>query len=117
MRCPFGCREVHRKRDSTRRSTGYYRTKEGRQKKRVQNGKRRQKGGRAPDTPGEPKAGAGELKAQIVEHVRMAASLIEGRRVSREEILKMLARALRQRSLVRRRRIDYIVGHLNKASP
>lgn len=117
MRCPFGCREVHRKRDATGRSTGYYRTPEGRQKKRIQNGKRRQKGGRAPDAPGEPKAGTGELNAQIVDHVRMVASLIEGRWVSRDEILKMLARALRQHSLVRRRRIDYIVGHLNKASP
>lgn len=47
----------------------------------------------------------------------MVASLIEGRRVSMDEILKMLGRALRQPRLVGRKRIDYIVGHLNKASP
>lgn len=53
----------------------------------------------------------------MVEHVRMVTSLIEGRRVSLAEILKMLARAMRQHSLCRVRRIDYIVGQLNKASP
>ncbi len=82
----------------------------------VQNGKRGRKG-MAPDTAKEPEADAGERAGQIIEHVRMVASLIEGRRVSRDEILKMLARALRQPGLVRRKRIDYIVGHLNKASP
>ena len=71
----------------------------------------------APDIAKEPEADAGEWKAQMVEHVRMVTSLIERRRVSLEEILKMLGRVLRQHRLVRRTRIDYIVGHLNKASP
>ncbi|MFB3902906.1 MAG: hypothetical protein ACE15E_05585 [Acidobacteriota bacterium] len=31
--CPFGCREAHRKRSSTRRSVACYQTKEGRLKK------------------------------------------------------------------------------------
>ena len=98
------------------RSTAYYRTNEGQQKKRTQNGKRRREG-RAPDTTKKPEADAGERTGQMVEHVRMVASLIERRRVSAEEILRMLARTLRQPRLVSRKRIDYIVGHLNKAPP
>jgi hypothetical protein len=116
LRCPFGCRAAHRKQHATRRSTAYYRTKEGQQKKRIQNGKRRREGW-VPEAPAATKADAGEWTAQMVEHVRMVASLIERRRVSLDEILKMLGRVLRQHSLVRRRRIDYIIGHLNKASP
>lgn len=53
----------------------------------------------------------------MLNHVRMVTSLIEGRRVSAGEILKMLSRVLRQHSIGRRKKIDYIVGYLNKASP
>jgi hypothetical protein len=96
----------------------YYRTQEGKGKKRIQNGNRRRQGEREPDAnPSQPEAGGGEWNVGMVEHVRMATSLIEGRRVGLGEILKMLARALRQHSLGRGTRIDYIIGHLNKASP
>jgi len=123
LRCPFGCREAHREQRSTRRSVAYYRTKEGKAKKRTQNGKRRQRGNDADSQkePDEniphPDAAEGDWNARTVGYVRMATSLIEGRRVSFDEILKMLSRVLRQHSIGRRRRIDYIVGHLNKASP
>ena len=40
--CPFGCKEAHRKRRSTRRSVEYYGTDEGKTKKKIQNGKRSQ---------------------------------------------------------------------------
>jgi hypothetical protein len=53
----------------------------------------------------------------MVEHVRMVVSLIEGRRVSREEVLEMLARVVRQHSMVRMRRIDHAVGWLNENPP
>jgi len=54
---------------------------------------------------------------RIVEHVRVVASLIEERKVRLAEILKMLARVMRQHSIGRRKRIDYIVGYLNKSPP
>jgi hypothetical protein len=92
----------------------YYRTKEGRYKRKIQNGKRRRPG-KTPDQEPTPEADA--LKAAVVSHVRMAASLIEGRQVSLREIVELLRRVLRQRRLVGRRRIDYLVDHLNKASP
>lgn len=116
MRCPFGCREERGKQCSTRRSTAYYRTQEGKDKKKVQNDKRRRQG-KAPDLEKETDAVEGRLNAEVLDHVRMATSLIEGRRVGLVEIMKMLRRVLRQRRLGMRRRIDYIVGHMNKASP
>ena len=40
LRCPFGCREIHRKERSNQRSVAYYRRPGGRRKKRVINRKR-----------------------------------------------------------------------------
>ncbi len=54
---------------------------------------------------------------QLVEHVRMVTSLIEEREVSLKEILEMLTNVLRQHSIGRRKRIDYIVRYLNKSPP
>jgi len=47
----------------------------------------------------------------------MVTSLIEERKVRLDEILKMLSRVLRQHSIGRRRRIDYIIRYLNKSPP
>jgi hypothetical protein len=101
----------------------YYRTEEGKLKKKIQNGKR----GKA-----ETKAGLGDgtrcdnanlapderrFDAGMVRYLRMATSLIEGRRVSQMEILAMLKRAVRQHSMGRRRKIDYILQYLNERAP
>jgi len=116
--CSFGCREAHRKRSSTNRSVAYYRTKEGRDKKRTQNGKRvGGHKGKGPPAPGEEKGGECPWTTRMVGHVRMVTSLIERRRVSLREIREMLRRVVRQQSLGKRKRIDYIMGHLNRASP
>jgi hypothetical protein len=120
--CPFGCKEAHRKRSSIERSVEYYRTPEGKLKKKLQNGKR---------SRAETKAVIDECRqagktlvlherrigAPMVCYLRMVISLIEGRRVSVAEIREMLARIMRQRSIVRRKRIDYILQHLNKRAP
>jgi hypothetical protein len=47
----------------------------------------------------------------------VVASLIEGRRVSEAEIFQMLVRAMRQHSMARRRRMDYVVAQLQKHGP
>lgn len=93
----------------------YYRTKEGRYKRNIQNGKRRRPGKKTPDQKTAVEADA--LNAEVVSHVRMAASLIEGRRVSLRETVAMLRRVLKQRRLGRRRRFDYLVSCLNEAPP
>jgi len=115
LRCPFGCRQAHRKRCSTERSVAYYTTVEGKAKKKMQNGKRVRSGvGR---TTAQPETGTLELQAGIVRYAAMVASLIEGRPVSQAEMLRRLARALRQHSMARRRRMDYVVAQLRKHGP
>lgn len=99
----------------------YYRTKEGKLKKEIQNGKRGQGG---------PRAGFGNRQtghdivvdgcrfdAPMVSYLGMVTSLVEGRRVSVGEIVEMLARAVRQHSMVRGRRIDYVVRYLRENAP
>jgi hypothetical protein len=94
LRCPFGCRGAHQKRSSTQRSAGYYRTPEGRFKKSMQNGKRKGKGQPKKEGPTRRLAPvpAGGYDEAMLDHVRMVTSLIEGRKVSRQEVLEMLAR-------------------------
>ena len=92
-------------------------------KKRIQNDKRKSQK-MATDTEQDadknaPGADAveGEWNPEMVEHVRMMTSLIEDRMVSREETLEMLEKVMRQHSISRRERIDYIVQWLKKNSP
>lgn len=64
------------------------------------------------------KALPGGYDAQMVEHVRMFTSLMEGRKVSRPEVLKMLTRAKkkRQHSIGDGEKTAYRVRDLNKDS-
>ena len=55
--------------------------------------------------------------ADMVSYLRMVTSLIEGRRVRRDEILELLARVMRQHSMARRNRTDYHVWYLNQHPP
>jgi len=115
--CPFGCREAHRQRQSSQRSTAYYQDAPGKEKKRQQNAKRRKT--RVPATPPTAPRTAEPLPwpRPIVEYVRMVTSLIEGRVVSLAEVLQMLSRVLRQHRMVRMRRIDQIIAWLNEHPP
>lgn len=113
LRCPFGCRAAHRRQDSTERSREYYQSKVGRVKKRALNGKRGRGTGRR-RWPGERKGKS--FNADVVRYLVMVVTLIEGRRVREEEIRKMLARAVRQHRIARRRRIDYLLHYLQKNS-
>jgi hypothetical protein len=121
--CPFGCQETHRKRRSTQRSVEYYGTEEGKIKKKMQNGNRlKSKANMNSDNP--PEEAMRDLvldgcrfDADMVGYVRMVTSLIEGRRVSLGEILEMLARAVRQHSMARRRRIHYVLEYLMNNAP
>lgn len=64
-----------------------------------------------------PQTESSEPKPQLVEHVRIVTSLIEGRRVSLAEIFLMLGKKRRQHSIGRRRRIEYIVWQLKNDPP
>jgi hypothetical protein len=91
----------------------YYQTKEGKKKKQGLN-QRRGASGREPASVPGPTAVWPE---PLVAHVQGVVSLIEGRRVSREEILEVMAEVLRQRGLGRRRKIDQAVAWLNENPP
>ncbi len=121
--CPFGCKEARRKRRSVQRSVEYYATAEGKIKKKIQNGKR-SKSKAKPNSGNQPEGTRRDLalnerrfEAGMLCYVRMATSLIEGRQVSMDEILEMLARVVRQHSIVRRRKIDYVLWYLKKTPP
>lgn len=87
--------------------------------------RKQKRAGRSPasgdEQPKEETARAGlesiDLNALVVAYVQVVVSLIEERRVEREEILEMLRRAMRQRSLARERRIDYVVRTLREDPP
>jgi len=137
--CPFGCQEAHRKEESTRRSVAYYREAEGKVKKRLLNSKRCLVVGRPESCVAatQEESGAGKFaqpgesgdeaesraesripwSAAVLEHVRVVSSLIEGRRVRREEVMEMLWKVLRQHSMARRRRLDHLVARLHQQPP
>jgi len=140
--CPFGCADAHRRKQSAKRSADYYRTRAGKAKKRLLNGRRRGDGARggevrkgsgseesqapATSTEVEPEASEAALEHQpaaihfsagIVGHVRMVVSLIEGVAVSREEVLSMLERVVRQHSILKGGRRAYVLDGLAEHSP
>lgn len=115
--CPFGCREAHRRRESTQRSSAYYREEAGRLKKRLLNARRTQ----SPATVSRPSV---PLPAEplpwphpIFVHVRLLVRLIEGRPVTLDEVVEMLNRAVRQHTMVRTSRIDQVVTWLHEEPP
>lgn len=122
LRCPFGCREAHRKQASAQRSAAYYRQPKGKRKKSDLNQRRPRKYCPPKPAPGPPRARVPQRRRprwnpRMVDYVRMVASLIEGRRVSRGQVLRMLARKMRQHTMGRRRRIDQTVAWLQEEPP
>jgi hypothetical protein len=57
-----------------------------------------------------------EFDPGIVSYIRVVISVLEGRPVQREEILEMLARAKRQHSFAREKRLDYVLRRLREES-
>jgi len=53
----------------------------------------------------------------MVGYLGVVTSLIEGRRVEEKEVLEMLTRVMRQHSMARQKRMDYVVLKLNKPPP
>ena len=107
--------------EHTRRSVAYYRTKEGKRKKSMDNQKRkrRQSGAAGPNRPDREgmAAEARRYDEAMVEHVRMVTGLIEGRKVSRQEVLEMLAREeKRQHSIGGSEKTGYGARDLNEDS-
>ena len=99
FRCPMGCQSHHRNTESSRRSTEYNRTPEGKQKKKELNARR--SAGKEP--PVEPEKPDSEGKdGRLVGYLKFILWRIDRRRVTAEEVqelLKAIYAFLRQHSL------------------
>ena len=89
IRCPFGCREKHKKEASNNRSIAYYETEQGQLKKQIQNANRYcHSKGTSEKT--EKEKSPSEEKGSFVGYVRFIVSLIEERFISWKEIKNIL---------------------------
>jgi len=57
------------------------------------------------------------VNSRILPYVRMVASVLERRTVSREELIAALLRSMRQRSIARAPRREYVLRYLNQHPP
>ncbi len=118
--CPFGCNKAHRKESSNSRSIEYYQTDWGKKKKKILNGRRRKEEQTincVEDTTDESyyEVGQMNLDEDTVKYLQTVTTLIEGRIVGRGEILSMVKAKMRQHSMVKMKKIDYILrSHLAK---
>lgn len=104
LRCPFGCRELHRKESSTKRSGEHYRTANGKEKKKEQNARRnRQDKTPTPIDANKIKTAAPDIRNTITEclmsYIQNLLTRIEHRLVSKNEILTILRKKWRQHSI------------------
>jgi hypothetical protein len=104
--CPFGCRNAHRKRGSIQRSTAYYQTVEGKFKKKHLNARRKGQGLAKP-----------KVDQTLIVHLRVVASLIEGRSVALAEIVALIKRILRQPCLDKWGKRQYKVPYSDSLPP
>jgi hypothetical protein len=145
LRCPFGCRQHHRRQRSSQRSTAYYQTAAGKGKKKRLNARRNrstssvdgpphQELGQQATSPKEPLADAWQGKVELrlegvvldesslarsrmLPYVRMVVRLIEGIELRCHEMISLLRRAMRQHSIAYRRRTDYVLCFLHQHPP
>ena len=106
--CPFGCRQAHKQKTSNMRSVAYYRTWEGKGKKKYQNANRKKN-----ITINIRKIEKVVFDKTTFEYIRTVTSLLEGRKVTESEILVMLEKLLRQRILGNNKKMRY----LNQSAP
>ena len=144
LRCPFGCRQHHRRKQSSQRATAYYRTTAGQRKKKLLNARRSGDKSR-PQTPETATAAQGPspsspppdvpaeelhvvldgivLTAAVVktspllEYLQTVVRLIEGRSVTRGQLIASLLGAMRQHSIAYRSRTDYVLRFLHQHPP
>jgi len=57
------------------------------------------------------------VNSPLLPYLRMVVSLIEGMRMSLQQLRDWLCQAWRQHSIARRRRLDYVLAFLNQHPP
>ncbi len=108
------------------RSAAYYHTPEGKLKKKRHNGTRARPAPPSPaDTPPPAQSAPltpvppdqAEFDPGMVEHLRVATSLIEGRKVTRQEIVEMLRRTVRQHGMASEPGSEYGEDRVKRPPP
>jgi hypothetical protein len=138
LRCPFGCRQHHRRQRSCQRSTEYYQTAAGKTKKKRLNARRQAPPAAQPQPDGDPRGtstgeplpAAAELQREdavfdeasvanspMLPYVRMVVSLIEGVEFTCREVVHLLRQTLRQHRIGAGRGVDYLLGFLHRHPP
>lgn len=105
MWCPFGCRAERRRRKTNTRSRKHYGTAFGREQKVARNRERPTQPVLV-EPPPEPQT-PDDLGPDMIAHVQVVASIIERRRVSRDETIELIEWVLRQRHMGGHRRGGY----------
>jgi hypothetical protein len=118
LRCPFGCRQAHRKISSTKRSVEYYQTEHGIGKRKIQNDRRGKKE-RSVDSTDESSREDNENlpDEETLHYIQTVTSLIEARRVSLYEVLAMLKNRLKQHSMYKHKRFGYAFKYTGGEPP
>jgi hypothetical protein len=130
LRCPFGCRDAHRKESSNKRSAAWYRSKEGKEKKKELNERRFRQTSSDNGSEDLKNKEACEQQGQVIQdepevvrnkttlcYIQMLISLIEGRLVGLDEVLEMLLKIVRQHSIDTRRRFVYAFTYPEQKPP
>jgi hypothetical protein len=141
LRCPFGCRQHHRKQRSNQRSTAFYQTAEGKLKKEIKNAKRKRKAARGEQQsccPQEDKPQSspdilrediqlvlGEVvltpdivkSSPMLPYLTTVIRLIDGRPLRQNDLVAHLVEVLRQHSMAYRTRTDYVLRFLHQHPP
>lgn len=119
LRCPFGCRQVHRNKSAIRRSTEYYRSKEGKEKKKHLNARRSHRVSFSESSQDENSDSGciATVDQTTLFHIQMTTSLIEERLVGLNEINCMVDKILRQLSIDIRKKFDYADSYPQKNPP
>lgn len=94
IRCAFGCRQTHSRKNSVKRSVEYYQNEYGKIKKKMQNDKRKNKS----DSKGAGETSEIMIDKTMFKHLQNTMSMVEGRKVGPDEVVAML-KEMRQHSI------------------
>ena len=98
LRCPMGCRRTHRDRESRKRSAEYYRTPEGKQKKKELNRKRSENGSAPVPVTTEPR----KRERCLLAYLGFIIARVDRRRVCTRDVERLfdeISQTLRQHGL------------------
>jgi hypothetical protein len=117
--CPFGCRQAHRKQSAQKRSIEFYRSDAGKIKKKNLNARRSQRHHLAESASPEKRCASQQAHvAPVIErHLQVVCSLIDARRVARQEIIELVTEILRQLRIDKGKRLVYRGCDADNRSP